>query len=256
MDLDDLDDVDLDLDDLSLGLDDEEDEDDIEESSLTDEDSDDSMLNDIEGMDDVHGMEVEPPSNGDVAREKNKFYKKKAFKVSACLIGGAIILFIIIFAVCAAINRSGKSQQKANTNTSVHTQTTQSQQVNNPTNPSNQTVPSQQQVQQPVTQQQVAQTSQNGWIPINQENIEFTEEYIDTSFTITDIKHYIKVTTENKDIEIKSVVTGSISGLVGTYELELPYSKASRLSSGIYFNVAVQLGEYNGKKVVGEIVVR
>ena len=54
---------------------------------------------------------------------------------------------------------------------------------------------------------------------------------------------------------VKSVLTGALSGLSGTYEIEVPYTVASKVNPGDFFDVTVEMGtDTRGKTVVGEIL--
>lgn len=93
-----------------------------------------------------------------------------------------------------------------------------------------------------------------GWQEFNGENsIEFSETLVNSIFTVTGIKHYVQSVDIHGNIAVKSILTGTLSGYVGTYELEIPYSKGSRLVLGSSFDVKVEVGEFDGRIVVGEI---
>jgi cytoskeletal protein RodZ len=85
------------------------------------------------------------------------------------------------------------------------------------------------------------------------ENVTFNDEYSDMVFTITNIEHKARVVDTNNNLVVITTLQGSISGLSGTYEIDVPYNKGVKLVVGNNFTVHVQLGTYNGKTVVGEI---
>lgn len=92
------------------------------------------------------------------------------------------------------------------------------------------------------------------WIEItNSEAVTFNEEYSENVFTITSIKHLARTVDTNNNLVVKTKLQGSLSGLPGTYEIDIPYDKGVQLAVGDSFTVKVQLGTYNGKTVVGEI---
>lgn len=104
-----------------------------------------------------------------------------------------------------------------------------------------------------VVQENQNSTS-NSWVKFSgADNLTFNENYVASTFTVTAINHYVKVVDGESNLEVKTVLTGTLSGFIGTYELEVPYSKGCRLSIGNYFNVEVQVGSSNEKTVVGEI---
>ncbi len=95
----------------------------------------------------------------------------------------------------------------------------------------------------------------NDWIKLdNAYNVTFNESYIDSKFVVTEIHHYALKVDPNGNLEVKTELTGSISGYSGTYKLTVPYSKGSKLSIGMTFDVKVQIGDYNGKSVIGDII--
>ena len=158
--------------------------------------------------------------------------KTALIKTSAIIIAVAVMIIVIVFKI---VGGSGKNKTKPNTNTGN--------QVTNAT------------VQNNNTQSNANSSSNNdGWIGIDgKENITFSQNTIPSTFTITGIKHYAKVVDNEKNLMVKTVLTGTLDGLSGTFNLEVPYSKGSRLSIGGRFSVNVELGEYGEKVVVGEI---
>lgn len=97
-------------------------------------------------------------------------------------------------------------------------------------------------------------TIQSDWIEItSNEDIQFSEEYSDLTFTVTGVKNLAKLVESDGSLVVKSVVYGSISGLSGSYEIEVPYNLGSKLVVGNQFTVHVLLGQYNSKTVVGGI---
>lgn len=92
------------------------------------------------------------------------------------------------------------------------------------------------------------------WMEVtDSENIVFDSTYTEKVFSITTVKHYARTVDSANNIVIKTTLTGSISGLPGTYTIEIPYSKGVKLKSGNSFTINVLMGTYNGKIVVGDI---
>ena len=85
------------------------------------------------------------------------------------------------------------------------------------------------------------------------EDITFGSEYIDSLFTVTGIRNYVKIIDSKSNLMIKTVLIGNLSGFIGIYEVEVPYSVGSKLEVGNSFSVKVQLGNYKDKTVIGEI---
>lgn len=93
----------------------------------------------------------------------------------------------------------------------------------------------------------------SGWTEIDPDTgLKFSEP-IPGDFTPTNVRHYVKTTTTG-EMEIKSIVTGSISGLTGTYELEIPYSQGCLLKRGQYFSITYRISEINGQQIISDIV--
>lgn len=150
-------------------------------------------------------------------------------KQCAIILAVAIMLIVIAFTIISKATGKGKNK------------TDDAQQIMNNN-------------QSQIVQQAGNGTSNNGWSKLTDKpNISFNQDLITTSFTITDIKHYAKVVDNDKNLIMKTVLTGSLDGFTGTYEIEVPYSKGYLLSIGSHFNVYVGVGEYKGKRVVGEI---
>lgn len=83
-------------------------------------------------------------------------------------------------------------------------------------------------------------------------DVKFQDEYKELTFVVLEIHHYARKTSDST-LGLKTTITGSLSGLSGTYEMDIPYNKGIKLRVGTEFTVKVQIGEYNGKTVVGEI---
>lgn len=110
---------------------------------------------------------------------------------------------------------------------------------------------------QTVVNNEVNQPSTNsysdGWISIDKTEIDFSEEYVSAKFLITGIEHVARVVDEGNNLEIKTILTGSISGYTGTYKLDIPYYLGCQLVTEKSFDVQVQVGKFNGKTVIGNI---
>lgn len=87
----------------------------------------------------------------------------------------------------------------------------------------------------------------SGYSPLN----EGTK--IKSSFTITDIEYYAVPVNGQSDKQVKAVLTGSISGLVGTYQLEVGYSVGGKLNIGNSFDITYNLIEADGYRVIDGI---
>lgn len=106
---------------------------------------------------------------------------------------------------------------------------------------------------EPAGNTYIGNTSGNEkWTVIDDnQKIEFLTDYKELTFFITNIEHRAKMSDSN--LIVKTILTGSLSGMSGSYELEIPYFKGTQLHTGQEFTVKVLLGSFNGKTVVGDI---
>lgn len=231
-----------------LGFDDFDDLD-LDDSGFdTDDDFDDGFGTELSSG--ISGVPAESSEDSgfvsdDEADRKNTVVQ--CIKLIGCGIGVLIIILIIV-AVANRIKSRGQMAQQ--TGQSV-------QQVEQVQTPVNETQASDTVQSTPEQSQPVQGSEDAGWIEFNgaSEEIYFSETPIETTFTVTKVRNYVKVTSVNNDIMLKTVATGSLSGYNGTYEVELPYNKGSLLQPGAVLKVSIQVGEYGGSSVVGEIVV-
>lgn len=243
-DIDDIDDIDMfaDLEDDDSGDIEEEDDDDIMSSGSftsspkTKLNNDDMFYNTNKTV-----TQSSPP----IKKEKKVGPKIEDMKVKDFKKTGLMLLLIGLGVLIIAVVgiRVIKSAQNSKTNVSSTQKdiqkTVSSQKSNN-------------------TQEQSSKTmlpSANNWVEVDlsKENLGFGDTYIESDFTITGMKDYALVTNTSNDKQLKTVATGNISGLVGTYEIILPTSKAHKLTIGQKFKVRYEITEYNGYKLIGEI---
>lgn len=103
--------------------------------------------------------------------------------------------------------------------------------------------------------QSLSSQSSDDWQRIDtSSSINWSQDYVSSSFQITNIEHYVRIVDISSNLEVKTVLTGTLAGFKGTYILELPYYIGCQLSMTNSFDVKVQVGDYQGKIVVGEII--
>ncbi len=96
-------------------------------------------------------------------------------------------------------------------------------------------------------------TSGGGWTKFESySSFEFSNE-IESTFTVTGIEYYATVSNSYNDKSVKAVLTGNISGLVGTYMMEVPYDKAENISIGLSFKCYYKIADSGKYKVVAGI---
>lgn len=93
--------------------------------------------------------------------------------------------------------------------------------------------------------------STGGWTEFADKLDGFDRE-VEGTFSVTKVTSYASV-AESSEIQLKTVAKGSISGLDGTYEIELPYEKGCQLLTGDKFSVKCRVKEVKGKLLVGSI---
>jgi len=184
--------------------------------------------------------------------------KKKALLTAAIGLAGVVLVLFI----AAKINKAAqdKNIQNNQSQVQVQTQNQNQNQGNNNINvndiistQSQQSQQVQQQVQKPTAVTTVTDNEFNWVVITDSENVAFNDQYTEMTFTITGITHYARSVDVNDNLVVKTTLTGSISGLSGTYSLDVPYNKGTKLVVGNNFTVQVQLGTYNDKTVVGDI---
>lgn len=74
---------------------------------------------------------------------------------------------------------------------------------------------------------------------------------VESQFTVTSIEHLAR--KSGNEMQIKTHIRGSLSGLTGVYDLDVPYEKGTKLKVGDVFTVTVEVGSYNNSTVVGVI---
>ncbi len=192
----------------------------------------------------------------DGTSQDNNNDNKKTAKFA--IIAGVSIIAVLIIALGIAgrirsnrnnINNNYTNQQNVQTQQNTNQQVVQQQQNTTQQTPV-QNMNVNNIMQQGVPQEQ--SSSKDGWKEItDKEQVEFNVEPTDLTFTVTGIKHYAKVS--DNIVLIETRLTGSLSGVSGTYEIKVPYDKGIKLAIGNEFTVHVQLGNFNGKTVIGEV---
>ena len=164
-----------------------------------------------------NGYDNMPNDSGD----KNKIIKTAIFAI-----GAGLLIVIIAFSV----NRVGRNKSNKRSNATTKKQ-----------------------VEKSVSDINTVSQRKNDWVQFGTDDVIEFETTLTSSFTITEIKHYALVTNSSNDKQLKSVLKGNISGLVGTYEIEIPFEKAQKLDVGIVFEVSYKMKKLNGYSVISSI---
>lgn len=164
------------------------------------------------------------------------------------------VLIIIAVLIVASIIVKNKNSSKSNITMSTETYTSAHQNQQN-----EYTQTQQDQSQQDQSQQASESTVSDGWNEwtevSNSEQVTFDDQPIDSQFTVTDKKSYARVANASNSLIMKTVLTGTIDGVSGTYTLEVPYSLGTKLERGQTFTVKVYMGTYVGEDGSSRVVV-
>lgn len=157
--------------------------------------------------------------------------RKSILKTAFISIGvGAVIILVALF-IFARVGKGPTEPKSTPTQRPVQTQT-----------PSNQVV-------EPPSQA----TSYNNWVEFRSEYDTDFSTVISSTFTVTNIQNFACVVNENNDKIVKSIITGNISGLIGTYEAEIPYDIGRHITLGTTVKCEYSLWAQDGVKVIGGI---
>lgn len=165
--------------------------------------------------------------------------KKRTLIIGGIGLGIILIVFIIAGFIKANKDKPPKDETVYETNTIVNVSPADSQ-VKTVENP----------VQQPI-QQQVQYN--DGWTVIEPDKSIDLDSEVSGVFTVTKIKHMAR--SNGVETEVKTVASGSISGLTGTYDLELPYSLARFLTVGNTLKLKYKIGQINGSSIISDFKV-
>ena len=95
--------------------------------------------------------------------------------------------------------------------------------------------------------------SNNGWNAVAYDSSWTMEESLTGVFTVTSVNTYAKILVGN-EVQVKTELTGSISGLGGTYTIELPVELTGVVSRGQQLNISYKIStSSNGSTIVGDI---
>lgn len=202
------------------------------------------------GGDDSAPLTINPDSLGN-SGSGNDFdedgKKKRAFILG--VVGVIIILGgLMIAGVITRISKSSGKRETASVKTAVETETSTRSEKESRREEEKQETKAESSTEAPVRR---VSLTDGGWDEIELSELAFSN-VINGDFTVTSIKAYVK-DSKTGEKTVKAVVTGGISGLSGTYELEIPYSKAEKLAVGDSFSVKYRIAKLNDYTIVGDI---
>lgn len=201
------------------------------------------------GGDDSAPLTINPDSlgtgGGNDFDEDGK--KKRAFILG--VVGVIIILGgLMIAGVITRISKGSGKRETASVKTAVETEASTRVEKESRKEEEKQDTKAESSTEAPVRR---VSLTDGGWDEIELSELAFSS-VINGDFTVTSIKAYVK-DSKTGEKTVKAVVTGGISGLSGTYELEIPYSKAEKLAVGDSFSVKYRIAKLNDYTIVGDI---
>lgn len=243
-------DDDLGLDDFGFGTEDSSEADDDMFSFGSDSSSEGDSGFSL-GGDDSAPLTINPDSLGN-SGSGNDFdedgKKKRAFILG--VVGVIIILGgLMIAGVITRISKGSGKRETASVKAAVETEaSTRGEKESRREEEAKQDTKAESSTEAPVRR---VSLTDGGWDEIELSELAFSN-VINGDFTVTSIKAYVK-DSKTGEKTVKAVVTGGISGLSGTYELEIPYSKAEKLAVGDSFSVKYRIAKLNDYTIVGDI---
>lgn len=214
-----------DFDDILNGLDDDGDFGDLDLDFGDDNETDPENENELSGFDSNEPDEPRPPVD-----------KKRRLIIGGIGLAIVIVVFTVAGLVKASREKGGEVAYE-NETIAVNPSDSQVKTVETP-------------VQQPI-QQQVQYN--DGWTTIDADkNVDLSSE-VSGVFTVTSVKHMAR--SNGNETEVKTIVSGSISGLTGKYELELPYSLARFLTVGNTLKLKYKIGQINGNSIISDLKI-
>lgn len=94
-------------------------------------------------------------------------------------------------------------------------------------------------------------SSSSEWTTVSGDQAIDNIKEVESQFTVTSIEHLAK--KSGNEMQIRTHLRGSLSGMTGVYDLDVPYEKGTKLKVGDVFTVTVEVGSYNNSTVVGVI---
>ena len=214
-----------DFDDILNGLDDDSDFGDLDLDFGDDNETDPENENELSGFDSNEPDETRPPVD-----------KKRRLIIGGIGLAIVVVVFTIAGLVKASREKGGEVVYE-NETIAVNPSDSQVKTVETP-------------VQQPI-QQQVQYN--DGWTTIDADkNVDLSSE-VSGVFTVTSVKHMAR--SNGNETEVKTIASGSISGLTGKYELELPYSLARFLTVGNTLKLKYKIGQINGNSIISDLKI-
>lgn len=227
-------------DDLMFGGDDDfEDGADDEFTSFGDDEEDEEEDEFASALNSLGSSSIGAGGDSQVEETPAKGDNKKLF----IIIGVSLIGLILVIILIRALSNIGKDDEKGSSGISSVTSEREKEEKGSKSDSSATENVS------PSTQ-----INNSSWVLLDgNDAIELNSEYKKLTYTVTKVNSYGKILGD--EIAVKSIAIGGLSGLSGTYELEIPYGYGIKLKTGDEFAVSVRLGSFEGMVVVEDIKI-
>ena len=197
---------------------------------------------DFESNDDLDSMDRSGIDNSDMddsAMDSADEQKAKIKHIALFAIGISLVLIVVVGILARIKNMQSEPKVNEHNNTEIAYE-------DNRTN-----------VEQtaPIVQNNASNvvSSNNEWNAVTYDSSWTMEESLTGVFTVTSVNTYAKILVGN-EVQVKTELTGSISGLGGTYTIELPVELTGVVSRGQQLNISYKIStSSNGSTIVGDI---
>lgn len=205
---------------------------DFEDNSL--DESDDMYEDTSDNFDDFEEDSLDDTENNeDSSVDENEAERKKSKRVAIM----AVVAGLVVLVLCFGVGRIAKNKRIADSNKSSVVSTEQKSNKVSKDTDSKKVVEEKKQVNTSDNKG----SSQGSWVEIEYDNELKFKGPVYGDFTVVSIKSYGKLINENGDKIIKTIAKGNISGLVGYYEIDIPYNKAGSIPVGTVLKVSYNI---------------
>lgn len=202
---------------------------------------DDEFSSGLDGNSDLKGTGSNIIDESQAVEEKNN-------QITQVAIYGIIIAVVVIIAVCLVARLRNKALENTGSNKAGYEEqytNTKPAKQDNANSSSGQTSSGQ------ASGGQVA----SSWSKITYDSSWKFSDPVEGTMTVTAVDTYAKILS-NGEVQIRTEVTGSIAGLLGTYSMEIPSEVTSVVTVASMLNVTYQIAESGNNRIVTNIQVR
>lgn len=95
-------------------------------------------------------------------------------------------------------------------------------------------------------------SSIDSWSKVTYSSIGKVDTPMEGEFSVTSVDSYARILASG-EVQVKTEAKGSISGLAGTYVVEVPFSVSGAVKLGTKLKVRYNIADVDGNRVVGDI---